>query len=99
MVAKQVKAGLKAQNEAAEIKLRAERRAGEMLAQIKRMTPQESAQNATNVRLGRREDSNPLDESYTSVVESNDIEPRTAYNWQRIAEIPEARRSTMAEPV
>ena len=94
LVARQAKVGLRAQNEAAEIKLRAERRAGEMLAQIPRITPEESG------AMAHRGDH--LDDhlkSYASVIKSNDIHEQTAHNWQRIAEIPEARRSTMAEPV
>lgn len=76
LVAKQAKAGLQVQNEAAELKLRAERRAGEMLAVIERT----SGGNASSF-LEKT--------SYQNAIEKADIVRSTAHNWQRIAAIPE----------
>jgi hypothetical protein len=81
--AQQVKAGLQAQNEAAEIKIRAERRAGEMLAAIERIPPEERG------AMAHGDEDTKLHLSYMDTVRSNDIGPKTAHNWQRIAKIPE----------
>lgn len=78
LVARQAKAGLQAQNEAAELKLRAERRAGEMLAAIERV-PREKNFLDYRVDLGK---------TYTETIKDVEINQKTAHNWQRIASIP-----------
>ena len=74
MYAKQAKLGLHDQNRMAEIKLRAERRAGQLLRELPRdpggRPPGNSLQPATS-------------------LQSTGIEPTQAYRWQRIADIPQ----------
>ena len=79
---KQQKGSFEMQNHAAEIKLRAERRAGEMLKEIERVTPQEA------VSHSMMEHDTP---SYTEILKQNEIAPVTAHRWQIEAEIPEER--------
>jgi len=83
LVARQAKAGLEVQNQAAEIKLRAERRAGEMLAEIERITPEEKGAllNHDGVTRNHR--------GYMDTLKETDIPRTTAHNWQQIAAIPE----------
>ncbi len=76
LVARQAKAGLEAQNQAAEIKLWAERRGGEMLASIERQRGEQTSSIART--------------NYQSAVERADIGRTTAHNWQRIASIPQS---------
>lgn len=67
---------LEMQNDIAEIKLRAERRAGELLAEIDRV-PQGKSSSA-------------MDEpTYTEVLQSNGLSYGSADRWQKIAAIPE----------
>ncbi len=79
--ARAAKLGLEAANHAAEIKLRAERKAGELLAQLER-----------NNNGGDRHSSvfQPgILSEYTAVLTENDIAPVTAYRWQTAATVPE----------
>jgi hypothetical protein len=77
LVARQAKAGLQVQNQAAEIKLRAERRAGEMLASIKRAKNQHDAHHSDDKQ------------TYSQIVKEHIGHGQIAHNWQRIAAIPE----------
>jgi len=72
---KQAKAGLELQNKAAEIKLRAERRAGELLASMDRQ------------QGGRPKPSH--DGSVSPTLADLDITPNQSSRWQSIASIPE----------
>jgi hypothetical protein len=78
LVARQAKAGLEAQNQAAELKLRAERRAGEMLATMERH---------------QREDNFPKSMASTSdkpTLSDIGVTKDQSSNWQQIASIPES---------
>lgn len=78
--ARAAKLGLEAANHAAEIKLRAERKAGELLAQLERGKP------GPRTELDSRMESNS---EYASVLTENDIAPVTAHRWQTAATVPE----------
>lgn len=77
--ARAAKLGLEAANHAAEIKLRAERKAGELLAQLERSKGGDSRsfQPGTSVS------------EYNTVLTENDIAPVTAHRWQAVAKLPE----------
>ena len=78
--ARAAKLGLEAQNHATEIKLRAERKAGELLGELDRD------------KGGRPEKTNPSLGSvsqYKQVITENDIPHSTAHRWQEVAKIPE----------
>ncbi len=70
---------LEMQNDVAEIKLRAERRAGELLAEIPRA--QGKRTDMTSVQLGPK--------SFEQVLAENDIAQTTAKRWQTEATVPE----------
>jgi N6-adenosine-specific RNA methylase IME4 len=72
--ARAAKLGLQAYNDAAEVKVRAERKAGEMLAQL--------SHGKQNSQLGNNE--------FRGVIEDQDIPKTTAYRWQQIAELSDA---------
>ena len=78
--AQAAKLGLESQNEAAEIKIRAERKAGEMLAQMPKAQ-------------GARTDltSSAMDEvtTYREILTEQEISDATANRWQAIANLPE----------
>lgn len=77
--AKQAGDSLEAQNLAAEIKLRAERRAGELVSELER-------------EQGKRTDlqlHSTMERSYREVLAETHIAPTTAHRWQKIAEVPE----------
>ena len=78
--AKQQKLGLESQNHAAEIKIRAERRAGELLAAVERAKP--------GPRDKRQRDAQP---GFRDTIESAGISEPSARRWQKIASIPEPR--------
>lgn len=75
--ARQVDLGLEAQNHAAEIKLRAQRRAGDILKRMK-----ETGERAKGGEQGRRE-------YQPATLEDMDITRVDASRWQQIAELPE----------
>jgi len=75
----QAKKGLELQNQCAEIKIRAERRAGEMLANIERNSGGRPSKNSSK-----------LDEfNYTRILKENQIPFSTASRWQIEAEVAE----------
>lgn len=78
--ARAAKLGLEAQNNATEIKLRAERKAGDLLSQLQR-------QNGGD----RKSDSKPenLINEFKEVIQEQEIPESTAYRWQTIANIPQ----------
>lgn len=76
--ARAAKLGLEAQNTAAEIKLRAERKAGELLTELKRETPQ-TARIASE--LGH-------DSEYAQALEESNTSRQDANRWQQVAAIP-----------
>ncbi len=80
MLMSRQKRGLEWQNRAAEIKLRAERKAGELLSDI----PREAG--------GRPSDnSNQAGEGFMGTIEDAGIPYTTANRWQKVAEVPEER--------
>lgn len=81
--AKQARLGLESQNYAAEIKLRAERRAGELLAEIPRVDPNQARWYPDHAQ---EPDSK---QTYTEIIRENGIHPQKAINWQKIAAVPD----------
>ena len=78
--ARAAKLGLDAQNYAAEVKIRAERKAGDLLLQLERSNG------------GRPEKTNSSVErvsEYREVLDEQDIPTTTAHRWQQAAQIPE----------
>jgi len=78
-VLKEAKMSLEAQNRAAEIRIRAERRAGEMLRGLER--------GKTGPKLSDTMSDNYSE--YRQVMNNADLNERTAHRWQMAAEIPE----------
>ncbi len=78
--ARAAKMGLEAANHAAEIKLRAERKAGELLAQLERSNGGRPTETNNSVL--------PVSE-YRSVLSENEINPMTAHRWQTVATVPD----------
>lgn len=72
--ARAAKLGLEAYNHAAEVKVRAERKAGELLKKLERNEPFSQA--------GKMSD-------FQEVIKENNIPTTTAYRWQQLAEMPE----------
>lgn len=78
--ARAAKLGLEAYNHAAEVKVRAERKAGEMLKQLERSKGgQPTHSNVERVEVSE----------YREVLEDNNIPKTTAHRWQQLAEMPE----------
>lgn len=82
--ARAAKLGLDAANYATEIKLRAERKAGDLLAQLERGTYDRGNQYVAKFQPGTQPPS-----EYRSVIEENEIAPVTAHRWQTVATIPD----------
>jgi hypothetical protein len=79
--AKQQALGLETQNKAAEIKIRAERRGGELLAKIERTSgPPTKGEKSTRQREGLK--------TYSQTVKSAGLSEPTARRWQEVASIP-----------
>lgn len=79
--ARAAKLGLEAANHAAEVKLRAERKAGELLQQLERAP-------------GARTDVQPADSlsagsEYRQTLRDTGVEERTAQRWQTVATVPD----------
>lgn len=83
--AKQVGESLENQNAMAEIKLRAERRSGELLSEMERGKSNPNGVNQ-HVEVPRHDVGEPQSE-YTHALAENNINERTAQRWQRIAKI------------
>ena len=77
--AKQQALGLESQNKAAEIKIRAERRAGELLEKIERTPPK-----SRNSRHAGGKS-----ETYSDTIKSAGIPETSARRWQKEASVPE----------
>jgi hypothetical protein len=78
--AKAAHLGQEAQNYAAEIALLAERKAGDMFAELERAKPK-----ATGGRVRKSE----AKSEYTAALEESNTSEREAQRWQEIAKIPE----------
>ena len=79
--ARAAKMGLEAANYAAEIKLRAERKAGEILAQLER--------GRGNNQYSEGHSTMERSSEYATVLTENDIAPVTAHRWQTVATVPD----------
>ncbi len=79
--ARAARLGLEAQNSAAEIKIRAERKAGEMLAGLEKSQGARSDLTFTSVGKSYGD--------YRAVLEETDTPYQTATRWQKIAALPE----------
>lgn len=79
--ARAAKLGLAAYNHAAEVKVRAERKAGEMLAQLERLPGQRTDKQPDNIAITGSE--------YREVLDDYDLNYVTASRWQELAEMPE----------
>lgn len=77
--ARAAKLGLEASNHAAEIRFQAERKAGEMLAQLDK---------SQGGRPAKTPDSLSAVSEYRKVIEDSDIKERQAERWQEMARIP-----------
>lgn len=77
--AKKAKLNLEIQNNAAEASLRAQRRAGEILAALERDKGGRPETHTSLVRVSE----------YRTVLEEENIAPMTAYRWQTIANVPD----------
>lgn len=80
--ARAAKLGLEAANHASEIKLRAERKAGDLLRQLERS----KGGQPTHSSMERVEKS-----EYREVLEEQAIPTTTAHRWQQIASVPETK--------
>lgn len=78
--ARAAKLGLEVYNHAAEVKVRAERKAGEMLGKLER-------EHGGNRKSSYQSDN--LINEFRNVIEEQNIPQATAYRWQQLAEIPE----------
>lgn len=74
--ARAAKLGLEAYNHAAEVKVRAERKAGEMLSQLERGIPRPHSK----LEYGSQ---------YSDVLKEHEIPSTTAFRWQQLAELPD----------
>ena len=79
--ARAAKLGLEAANHAAEVKLRAERKAGELLQQLERDKGGRPAENSFQAGTSFSE--------YRAVLTDSDIAPTTAHRWQTVAQVPD----------
>lgn len=77
--ARAAKLGLEAYNHAAEVKVRAERKAGEFLRQLERSKGGDSRSFQAGMSASE----------YRGVLEEQEIPPTTAYRWQQVADMPE----------
>ena len=86
--AQQQKLGLESQNAAAEIKIRAERRAGELLAEVERLGSAEAGRKGGHVKASTAQ-AGPCQKTYEQTIEDAWIARVTAQRWQAEALIPE----------
>lgn len=84
--ARAAKLGLEAANHAAEVKLRAERKAGELLQQLERAPgPGRGNTEEKIFQAGK----SFQESEYRTVLTENDIAPTTAHRWQTVATVPD----------
>ena len=81
--ARAAKLGLEAANHAAEVKLRAERKAGELLQQLERAPHDRGNQHVAASQ------SVTQPSQYAEVLSDNDINRMTAHRWQTVATVPD----------
>ena len=83
--ARRAKMGLAAQNYAAAIKLRAERRAGELLRDLERGNPGEATKAKRTSSVGH------TPSPYAAALNDAGASRQDANRWQRVADVPEER--------
>ena len=83
--ARAAKLGLEAANHAAEVKLRAERKAGELLQQLERAPHDRGNQHVAKFQPGIQPES-----EYRTVLTDSDIAQTTAHRWQTVAPLAES---------
>lgn len=72
-----------AERQAVEIRIRAERRAGELMREMQKTPPEKAAKKSPATAAGESE--------YRQSIKSAGIPERTAQRWQNLAEVPKAR--------
>jgi N6-adenosine-specific RNA methylase IME4 len=80
--ARAAKLGLEAQNHAAEVKIRAERKAGELLKNLDKSDGGKPTHTAYSSNVGRVS-------GYRAVLEDTETSYQTANRWQQVAALPE----------
>ena len=100
LYAKQAK-NVEAERRATEVRLRAERRVGTLLLDLKRTPPQDSGKLGRDLQLGLSNDrTTPTAPSeYAASLEAAQISPQTGHRWQQLAKVPEAEfEAAIADP-
>lgn len=92
--ARAAKLGLEAANHAAEIKILAEYKAGELLQQLERAPHDRGNQHVAKFQPGIQPES-----EYRAVLTDSDIAPTTAHRWQTLASVPKATVTEFIERV
>lgn len=102
LYAKQAK-NVEAERRATEVRLRAERRVGMLLLDLKRTPQKESATRAAAERWdasskhGTTHEAQPSE--YAASLEAAQISPQTGHRWQQLAKVPEAEfEAAIADP-
>ena len=90
--ARAAKLGLEAANHAAEVKLRAERKAGELLGQLERAPHDRGNQHVAKFQPGIQPES-----EYRAVLTDSDIAPTTAHRCQTVAQVPALTRRVLTK--
>lgn len=91
-----------AERKACEIRLRAERKAGDLLASMKRSTRTEVAKAGGHAKAATRNDGakQPVVSEYRQAIQEAKIPPRTADRYQQLAKVPEAQfEAALRDPV
>lgn len=95
MYAKQAK-NIEAERRATEIRIRAERKVGQLLVAMKRTPPREAGAQGGYVKAGTSNDWNRQGQSeYAQGVEKAGLSPQTAHRWQQLAKVPEHEFESM----
>lgn len=98
LYAKQAK-NVEAERRATEVRLRAERRVGMLLLDLKRTPPQKANPAGINGGHIQRLDMTPEPSEYAASLEAAQISPQTGHRWQQLAKVPEAEfEAAIADP-
>ena len=82
---------VEAERKATEVRLRAERRAGELMAALQRTPPSERNKDGEGGRAGKHIDSSnggTNQSEYAETLERTGIPRQTAHRWQQLASVP-----------
>ena len=104
LYARQAK-NIDAERKAIEVRIRAERRVGQLLSEMKRTTPQESGKQGGEARSRSLPEGMTLNAAkpppghppfkpiakseYALGIEAAGVSPKTAHNWQQLAKVPQ----------